>query len=126
MTTVHSFTNDQKNLDNPHKDLRRARACGESIIPTTTGAASAIGKVLPGLEGKLNGMSLRVPTPNVSLIDLVVDVKCDVTAEDVNRVFREEAEGKLANILAYTDEPLVSIDFNGNEHSSIIDGLSTM
>ncbi|HEX7066142.1 MAG TPA: glyceraldehyde-3-phosphate dehydrogenase [Bacillales bacterium] len=126
MTTVHSYTNDQKNIDNPHEDLRRARACGESIIPTTTGAARAIAKVLPELEGKLNGMALRVPTPNVSLVDLVIDLKCDVTVEEVNRVFRKASEGKLDNILGYTDEPLVSVDFNGNEHSSIIDGLSTM
>src|SRR5699024_3478664 len=89
MTTVHSYTNDQKNIDNPHKDLRRARACAESIIPTSTGAAKAIADVLPHLEGKLSGMALRVPTPNVSLVDLVVDLRREVTAEDVNRVFRE-------------------------------------
>lgn len=126
MTTVHSYTNDQKTTDNPHKDLRRARACGESIIPTTTGAAKAIDKVIPALEGKLNGLSLRVPTPNVSLIDLVVDLKQQVSAEEVNQAFRNEARGLLRHILDYTDEPLVSIDFNGNEHSSIIDGLSTL
>lgn len=126
MTTVHSYTNDQKNLDNPHKDLRRARACGESIIPTTTGAAKAIAKVLPDLEGKLNGMALRVPTPNVSLVDLVVDLKQDVTMDDVNNAFREAANGSLQGILAYSDEPLVSKDYNGNENSSIVDGLSTM
>ncbi|HEU5139604.1 MAG TPA: glyceraldehyde-3-phosphate dehydrogenase [Bacillales bacterium] len=126
MTTVHSYTNDQKNIDNPHEDLRRARACGNSIIPTTTGAARAIAKVLPELDGKLNGMALRVPTPNVSLVDLVIDLKCDVTVEEINQAFREAAEGKLDGILGYTDEPLVSVDFNGNEHSSIIDGLSTM
>lgn len=126
MTTIHSYTNDQKNIDNPHKDLRRARACGESMIPTSTGAAKAIAKVLPHMEGKLNGMSVRVPTPNVSLIDLVVDLKSDVTAEIVNEAFREASEGDMKFILGYTDEPLVSVDFNGNDHSSIIDGLSTM
>ncbi|HET7578865.1 MAG TPA: glyceraldehyde-3-phosphate dehydrogenase [Bacillales bacterium] len=126
MTTVHSYTNDQKNIDNPHEDLRRARACGESIIPTTTGAAKAIAKVLPQLDGKLNGMSLRVPTPNVSLVDLVVDLKCDVSAEDINQAFRQAAEGEMANILGYSEEPLVSVDFNGDERSSIIDALSTM
>ncbi|TMW71690.1 glyceraldehyde-3-phosphate dehydrogenase [Alteribacter natronophilus] len=126
MTTVHSYTNDQKNIDNPHKDLRRARACGQSIIPTTTGAAKAISKVLPELEGKLNGMALRVPTPNVSLVDLVVDLYSDVTVEQVNDVLRRAAKEDLNGILGYTDDPLVSIDFNGNENSSIIDGLSTM
>jgi glyceraldehyde 3-phosphate dehydrogenase len=126
MTTIHSYTNDQKNIDNPHKDLRRARACGQSIIPTTTGAAKAISKVLPQLEGKLNGMALRVPTPNVSLIDLVVTVNQSVTVEEVNHVLQEAANGALKGILGYCDEPLVSIDFNGNEQSSIIDGMSTM
>lgn len=126
MTTIHSYTNDQKNLDNPHKDLRRARACGQAIIPTSTGAARAVGLVLPQLQGKLNGFSLRVPTPNVSVVDLVVNVKKDVTVEDVNRVLREASEGSMTGILGYTDEPLVSADFNGNENSSIVDGLSTM
>lgn len=126
MTTVHSYTNDQKNIDNPHKDLRRARACGQSIIPTTTGAAKAIAKVLPELEGKLNGLALRVPTPNVSLVDLVIDVKKDVTVDEVNKVLKTASEGDMAGILSYTEEPLVSSDFNGNENSSIIDGLSTM
>lgn len=126
MTTVHAYTNDQKNIDNPHKDLRRARACGMSIIPTSTGAAKALSKVLPHLEGKMNGMALRVPTPNVSLVDLVVDVKTPVTTEVVNRALKEAAEGELKGILGYTEEPLVSIDFNGNENSSVIDGLSTM
>ncbi|WP_088104640.1 glyceraldehyde-3-phosphate dehydrogenase [Halalkalibacter urbisdiaboli] len=126
MTTVHSYTNDQKNIDNPHKDLRRARACGQSIIPTTTGAAKAIAKVLPQLEGKLNGMALRVPTPNVSLVDLVVTVEKEVTVEEVNEVLEAAAKGPMKNVLGYTEEPLVSIDFNGNEHSSIIDALSTM
>ncbi|EIT85425.1 glyceraldehyde-3-phosphate dehydrogenase [Fictibacillus macauensis ZFHKF-1] len=126
MTTIHAYTNDQKNIDNPHKDLRRARACGQSIIPTSTGAAKAISKVLPHLTGKLNGMSLRVPTPNVSLVDLVVDVKTPVTEEHVNEVLMRAAEGPLKGILGYNELPLVSIDYNGNENSSIIDGLSTM
>lgn len=126
MTTVHAYTNDQKNLDNPHKDLRRARACAQSIIPTTTGAAKAIAKVLPQLEGKLNGMALRVPTPNVSLVDFVATVKRDVTAEEVNVALEKAANGPLKGVLGFTKEPLVSIDFNGNENSSIIDGLSTM
>ncbi len=126
MTTVHAYTNDQKNIDNPHKDLRRARACGQSIIPTSTGAAKAISKVLPHLTGKLNGMALRVPTPNVSLVDLVVDLKTDVTEEMVNVALRTASEGALNGILGYSEQPLVSIDYNGNENSSIIDGLSTM
>ncbi|WP_233254321.1 glyceraldehyde-3-phosphate dehydrogenase [Salipaludibacillus keqinensis] len=126
MTTVHSYTNDQKNIDNPHKDLRRARACGQSIIPTTTGAAKAIGKVLPELNGKLHGMALRVPTPNVSLVDFVGNIKRDTTVEEVNQVFSQAAKGSMHGILDYTNEPLVSTDFNGNTHSSIIDGLSTM
>jgi len=126
MTTIHAYTNDQKNIDNPHKDLRRARACGQSIIPTTTGAAKAISLVLPQLKGKLHGMSLRVPTPNVSLVDLVVDLKQDVTVDDVNHAFIEAANGRLKGILDFTMEPLVSVDFNTNEHSAIIDGLSTM
>jgi glyceraldehyde 3-phosphate dehydrogenase len=126
MTTVHAYTNDQKNIDNPHKDLRRARACGQSIIPTTTGAAKALSLVLPHLKGKLHGMALRVPTPNVSLVDLVVDVEKSVTVEEINRAFTEAASGSLRGILDYTTEPLVSIDFNTNPYSAIIDGLSTM
>jgi glyceraldehyde 3-phosphate dehydrogenase len=126
MTTVHSYTNDQKNIDNPHKDLRRARACGQSIIPTTTGAAKALSLVLPQLKGKLHGMSLRVPTPNVSLVDLVVDLKRDVTIDEINLTFIEAAKGSLKGILDFTMEPLVSVDFNTNHHSAIIDGLSTM
>ncbi|WP_153127471.1 glyceraldehyde-3-phosphate dehydrogenase [Peribacillus tepidiphilus] len=126
MTTVHAYTNDQKNIDNPHKDLRRARACGQSIIPTTTGAAKALSLVLPHLKGKLHGMALRVPTPNVSLVDLVVDLKRDVTAEDINDAFIAASQGPLKGILQYTEEPLVSVDFNTNPHSAIIDGLSTM
>lgn len=126
MTTVHSYTNDQKNLDNPHKDLRRARACAQSIIPTSTGAAKALSLVLPELEGKLHGMSLRVPTPNVSLVDLVVDLKQDVTIEEVNAAFLAASVNGLEGILSLTMEPLVSIDFNTTEQSAIVDGLSTM
>ncbi|EEK48484.1 Glyceraldehyde-3-phosphate dehydrogenase [Bacillus cereus ATCC 10876] len=126
MTTVHAYTNDQKNIDNPHKDLRRARACGQSIIPTTTGAAKALAKVLPHLNGKLHGMALRVPTPNVSLVDLVVDVKRDVSVEAINDAFKTVANGALKGIVEFSEEPLVSIDFNTNTHSAIIDGLSTM
>ncbi|MFJ7727186.1 glyceraldehyde-3-phosphate dehydrogenase [Neobacillus sp. NPDC097160] len=126
MTTIHAYTNDQKNIDNPHKDLRRARACGQSIIPTTTGAAKALSLVLPQLKGKLHGMSLRVPTPNVSLVDLVVDLNQDVTVDDINHAFIEASNGSLRGIVDFTMEPLVSVDFNTNEHSAIIDGLSTM
>lgn len=126
MTTVHAYTNDQKNIDNPHKDLRRARACAQSIIPTSTGAAKALSLVLPQMAGKLHGMALRVPTPNVSLVDLVVDLKREVTADEVNSAFLTAAAGPLKGILDLTDEPLVSVDFNTNEHSAIIDGLSTM
>lgn len=126
MTTVHAYTNDQKNIDNPHKDLRRARACGQSIIPTSTGAAKALSLVLPQLKGKLHGMALRVPTPNVSLVDLVVDLKSDVTIEQINEAFKTASETYLEGILDISDEPLVSIDYNTNEFSAIIDGLSTM
>ncbi|MCM3786945.1 glyceraldehyde-3-phosphate dehydrogenase [Domibacillus indicus] len=126
MTTVHAYTNDQKNIDNPHKDLRRARACAQSIIPTSTGAAKALSLVLPQLKGKVHGMALRVPTSNVSLVDLVVDVKTPVTAEEVNEAFQKAAAGPLNGILGFTEEPLVSVDFNTNPHSSTIDGLTTM
>ena len=126
MTTVHSYTNDQNNIDNPHKDLRRARSCGQSIIPTSTGAAKALSLVLPKLKGKLHGMALRVPTPNVSLVDLVVDLKREVTIDEINNAFYSASKGKLKGVLDITTEPLVSIDFNTNEHSAIIDGLSTM
>ncbi|MCL6586539.1 MAG: glyceraldehyde-3-phosphate dehydrogenase [Anoxybacillus sp.] len=126
MTTVHAYTNDQKNIDNPHKDLRRARSCAQSIIPTTTGAAKALALVLPHLKGKLHGMALRVPTPNVSLVDLVVDLKREVTVDEVNEAFIRAANGSLKGILDFTTEPLVSIDFNTNPHSAIIDGLSTI
>lgn len=126
MTTVHAYTNDQNNIDNPHKDLRRARACAQSIIPTSTGAAKALSLVLPEMKGKLHGMALRVPTANVSLVDLVVDLKQEVTAVEINHAFYEAATKELKNILDITDEPLVSVDFTTNEHSAIIDGLSTM
>ncbi|AUZ27421.1 glyceraldehyde-3-phosphate dehydrogenase [Bacillus cabrialesii] len=126
MTTVHAYTNDQKNIDNPHKDLRRARACGESIIPTTTGAAKALSLVLPHLKGKLHGLALRVPVPNVSLVDLVVDLKTDVTAEEVNEAFKRAAKTSMYGVLDYSDEPLVSADYNTNPHSAVIDGLTTM
>ncbi|MEW9110215.1 glyceraldehyde-3-phosphate dehydrogenase [Cytobacillus gottheilii] len=126
MTTVHAYTNDQKNIDNPHKDLRRARACGQSIIPTSTGAAKALSLVLPQLEGRIHGMALRVPTPNVSLVDLVVDLQKEVTIDEINAAFAQAADNELQGILAITDEPLVSVDFNTNEHSAIIDSLSTM
>lgn len=126
MTTVHAYTNDQNNIDNPHKDLRRARSCGQSIIPTSTGAAKALALVLPQLKGKLHGMALRVPTPNVSLVDLVVDLKCGVTIDEINNAFYTASKGRLNGVLDITTEPLVSIDFNTNEHSAIIDGLSTI
>ncbi|KGP71724.1 glyceraldehyde-3-phosphate dehydrogenase [Pontibacillus yanchengensis] len=126
MTTVHAFTNDQKNLDNPHKDLRRARGCTQSIIPTSTGAAKALGQVLPQLDGKLHGMALRVPTPNVSLVDLVVDLKQDVTVDQINNTFRHAAKNELNGILSYSEEPLVSVDYTTTEYSSIVDGLSTL
>ncbi|MCL7749007.1 type I glyceraldehyde-3-phosphate dehydrogenase [Halalkalibacter alkaliphilus] len=126
MTTVHSYTNDQQILDLPHKDYRRARAAAENIIPTSTGAAKAVALVLPELKGKLNGGAMRVPTPNVSLVDLVAELNQDVTAEDVNNALREAAEGPLKGILNYSEEPLVSSDYNGNPHSSSIDALSTM
>lgn len=126
MTTVHAFTGDQNNLDNPHKDLRRARACTQSIIPTTTGAAKALGEVLPHLKGRLHGMALRVPTPNVSLVDLVVDVHTAVTAEEVNQAFKEAAENELKGIVHYSEDPLVSIDYTTTDYSAIVDGLSTI
>ncbi|WP_019121966.1 glyceraldehyde-3-phosphate dehydrogenase [Brevibacillus massiliensis] len=126
MTTIHSYTNDQVNLDNPHKDLRRARACGQSIIPTSTGAARAVGKVLPELNGRLNGFSLRVPTPDVSIVDLVANVSRDVTAGEVNSVLKEASQGAMKGYIEFCEEPLVSVDFIGNDHSSIVDGLSTM
>ncbi|WP_078429935.1 type I glyceraldehyde-3-phosphate dehydrogenase [Alkalihalobacterium alkalinitrilicum] len=126
MTTVHSYTNDQQILDLPHKDYRRARAAAENIIPTTTGAAKAVALVLPELKGKLNGGAMRVPTPNVSLVDLVAELDKEVTAEEINNAFKEAAEGELKGILGYSEEPLVSGDYNGNPNSSTIDALSTM
>ncbi|MDP5275836.1 type I glyceraldehyde-3-phosphate dehydrogenase [Chengkuizengella axinellae] len=126
MTTVHSYTNDQNTLDLPHKDARRARAAAENIIPSTTGAAKAVSLVLPELKGKLNGMAMRVPTPNVSVTDLVVELEKNVTVEDVNNALQAAAEGPLKGILNYSDEPLVSSDYNGDPASSTIDALSTM
>lgn len=126
MTTIHSYTNDQKILDQFHSDLRRARAAGENMIPTTTGAAAAVSLVLPELKGKLNGMAIRVPTPNVSLVDLVLELDKKASVEEINAALKEAAEGSLAGILAYTDEPLVSKDFNGSPSSSTVDALSTM
>lgn len=126
MNTIHSYTNDQNILDLPHKDLRRARAAAESIIPTSTGAAKAVGKVLPQLKGKLNGFSLRVPTPTVSITDLTCELKKNVTVDEVNAALKEAAEGELKGIMGFSEEPLVSIDYRGDERSSIIDGLSTM
>lgn len=126
MTTVHAYTNDQNNLDNPHKDLRRARNCAQSIIPTSTGAAKAIALVLPELKGKIHGIALRVPTPNVSLVDLVVDVQKDVTVEEVNAAFKAAAEGPMKGILNFSMEPLVSVDYNTSTYSSTVDGLTTI
>ena len=125
MTTIHSYTNDQQLLDLPHKDLRRARAAALSMIPTTTGAASAVGEVLPQLKGKLDGFSMRVPTPNVSVVDLNVVLSKKATGNDVNDALRAAAAGPLKGILAMSDEPLVSIDFKGNPHSSIVDSAYT-
>ena len=125
MTTVHSYTNDQQLLDLPHKDPRRARAAAMSIIPTTTGAARAVGEVLPELKGKLDGIAMRVPTPNVSVVDLAVVVEKSTTKEEVNAAFKKAAEGKLQGILEYSETPLVSIDFRGNPHSSILDAPYT-
>jgi len=125
MNTIHSYTNDQQLLDLPHKDLRRARAAAISIIPTSTGAAKAVSLVLPELKGKLDGMSLRVPTPNVSVVDVVFEVSKKTTKEEVNAALKSAAEGKLKGILQFCEEPLVSIDFKGNPHSSIIDAALT-
>jgi glyceraldehyde 3-phosphate dehydrogenase len=125
MTTIHSYTNDQHLLDLPHKDLRRARAAAMSMIPTTTGAAAAVGEVLPELKGRLDGFSMRVPTPNVSVVDLAAILDRKTTADEVNAALRAAAEGPLKGILAISDEPLVSIDFRGNAHSSIVDSAYT-
>ena len=125
MTTIHSYTNDQRILDLPHKDLRRARAAAVSMIPTTTGAAKAVGLVLPELQGKLDGFSIRVPTPNVSVVDLVAVLKKEATVEKVNKALKKAASGKMKGILSFCEEPLVSMDFNGNTHSSIVDASLT-
>jgi glyceraldehyde 3-phosphate dehydrogenase len=125
MTTVHAYTNDQRLADVPHKDLRRSRAATENIIPTTTGAAKAVGSVLPSLVGKLDGMAMRVPVPDGSIVDLVVEVEGDVTEESVKAALRKAAEGELAGILEYSEEPLVSTDIIGNPHSSIFDAIAT-
>jgi len=126
MTTVHSYTNDQQLLDLPHSDLRRARAAAVSIIPTTTGAAKAIGKIIPELKGKLDGFSLRVPTPDGSITDFVAILKKEVTVEEVNAAFKKAADGELKGIMEYTEDPIVSADIVGNSHSNIFDALSTM
>jgi glyceraldehyde 3-phosphate dehydrogenase len=126
MTTIHSYTNDQQILDLPHKDYRRARAAAENMIPTSTGAAKAVALVLPELKGKLNGMAIRVPTPNVSVVDLVAELDREVTADEVNSALKAAAEGPLKGILAYSELPLVSTDYNGAKVSSTIDALSTM
>ena len=125
MTTVHAYTNDQNLLDLPHKDLRRARAAALSIIPTTTGAAKAVGEVLPALKGKLDGIAMRVPTPNVSVVDLVCIIEKQATADEVNAALKAAADGPMKGILQFSTEPLVSIDFRGNPHSSIVDAAYT-
>ncbi|HBN96724.1 MAG TPA: type I glyceraldehyde-3-phosphate dehydrogenase, partial [Firmicutes bacterium] len=125
MTTVHAYTTDQKILDLPHKDLRRARAAAENIVPTTTGAAAAVGLVLPELKGKLDGFAMRVPVSTVSVVDLVVETEKPVTAEAANAEFKKAAEGELKGILAYEEAPLVSCDFKGNGNSSIVDAALT-
>lgn len=125
MTTIHSYTNDQRILDLPHKDLRRARAAALNMIPTTTGAAKAVGLVLPDLKGKLDGMAIRVPTPNVSVVDLVAELSKDTTVEEINTSLRKASEGPMKGILQYSEEPLVSSDLNGNAHSSIVDATVT-
>jgi glyceraldehyde 3-phosphate dehydrogenase len=126
MTTVHSYTNDQVILDYPHRDLRRARAAALNIIPTTTGAAKALALVMPELKGRFDGYALRVPTPTVSIIDFVAELERQGSVDEINRAMKEAAEGRLKGILAYTEEPLVSMDFKGDPHSAIVDGLSTM
>lgn len=126
MTTIHAYTSDQNILDAPHKDYRRARSAAINMVPTSTGAAAAVGQVLPELNGKLNGMAVRVPTPTGSVVDLVAELDKNVTAEEVNAVLKEAAEGDLKGVLEYSEDPLVSTDIVGNPHSSIVDGLSTM
>jgi glyceraldehyde 3-phosphate dehydrogenase len=125
MTTIHSYTNDQRLLDLPHKDLRRARAANLSMIPTSTGAARAVSLVLPELKGKLDGMAIRVPTPNVSVVDFVADVQREATEAGVNEAFRKASQEELKGILSYREDPLVSTDYNGDSHSAIVDGLLT-
>ena len=125
MTTIHSYTNDQQLLDLPHKDMRRARAAALSMIPTSTGAAKAVALVLPELKGKFDGISVRVPTPNVSLVDVVIDLETETTAEDVNRAFKDAANEELRGILEFCEEPLVSVDFRKNSNSSIVDAEYT-
>ena len=125
MTTIHSYTNDQSILDSPHKDLRRARAAAVSMIPTSTGAAKAVSEVVPELKGKMDGMAIRVPTPNVSLVDVVFYLEKNTTKEELNSALKDASQNELKGVLQYTEEPLVSKDFNGNPHSSIVDGLST-
>jgi glyceraldehyde 3-phosphate dehydrogenase len=122
MTTIHSYTNDQRILDLPHSDLRRARAAAQSIIPTTTGAAKAVGEVIPSLQGKMDGRAMRVPTPDGSITDITVELKVEVTAEEVNKALKAAAEGKMKGVLGYTEEPIVSRDIIGDPHSAIIDG----
>jgi glyceraldehyde 3-phosphate dehydrogenase len=126
MTTIHSYTNDQRILDLPHEDLRRARAAALSMIPTSTGAAKAIGEVLPALKGKMHGISVRVPTPNVSLVDLTVVASRKTSIEEINAAYKKAAEGPLKHILEYSEAQTVSVDYNGNPHSAILDGLNTM
>lgn len=126
MTTIHSYTNDQRVLDLEHDDLRRARAAALSMIPTSTGAASALGQVIPELRGKLDGLSVRVPTPNVSMVDLTVELGSDASVEAINQAFRDAADAELKGILRYTDEPLVSRDYNGESCSAVVDGPLTM
>lgn len=125
MTTIHSYTNDQRILDLPHKDLRRARAAALNMIPTTTGAAKALGEVIPELKGRLDGLAIRVPTPNVSLVDLVVEVEREATREDVNAAMKKASEGSLKGILRYSEDPTVSSDYNNDPHSGIFDALDT-
>ena len=125
MTTVHAYTNDQRILDLPHSDIRRARAAAQSMIPTSTGAARAVGEVLPELKGKLDGMAVRVPTANVSVVDLVAELGTTVTADEVNAAVRAAADGPLSGVLQYCQEQLVSVDFNGNPHSSVFDAPLT-
>jgi glyceraldehyde 3-phosphate dehydrogenase len=126
MTTIHSYTNDQQILDLPHKDLRRARAANLSMIPTTTGAAKAVGLVIPALNGKVDGFAIRVPTPDVSVVDFVAELGQDVTVEEINRALKSASENTLKGVLGFSEEPLVSIDYTGDTHSSIVDSLSTM